>query len=307
MSVHIATCVLILQTPEEVHTFTTSCTEHLPLLHLILRSSFKQPIQKVLNFLNEIPHLYKVSSNVSSDGRKAGQYCPKQAQTILCEAAKSDNNLRTVLALINADTMVDDPESDMSPLMLAAHQGSTEVMKALIKHGASVERCNSRKETSLLIACQHKQWDAAKVLYDNGANAFITSNDDKSAYTVAKEEHGVVLLQYMAEKDDDIRQMLMDNISLSDACKYGYDLVARNYDTDNLSAEEIRDALIKSCLSRSTIILEHFSPKLDDQSLSRQITEAYESGHCDCVDVLLKICAGRQNMPCPEIPLAKNL
>ena len=95
-----------MQTPEEVHTFTTSCAERLPLLHLILRNSLEKPIQKVLQFLNNIPDLYKVSSNVSADGRKAGQYYKKQAQAILCEAVKSDNNLRTVLALINADTMV---------------------------------------------------------------------------------------------------------------------------------------------------------------------------------------------------------
>ena len=247
-----------------------------------------------------------MSSNVSADGRKAGQYYKKQAQAILCKAVKSDNNLRTVLALINADTRVDDPESAFSPLMLAAQHDSTEVMKALIESGASVDRCNSRKETSLFIACQHRQWDAARLLYDNGANALTTNKDDKSVFTVAKEEHGVALLQYMAEKDDDIRQMLMNSISLSDACQYGYDLVAKQYDTDRLSAEEIICAVTKSCVSRNTIILEHFLPKLDDHSLSRQITQAYESGHHDCVDALLKLCAGRQNMPCPEISLVET-
>ena len=247
-----------------------------------------------------------MSSNVSTDGRKAGQYYKKQAQAILCEAVKSDTNLRTVLALINADTMIDDPESAFSPLMLAAQYGSTEVMKALIEHGASVDCWNFTKETSLFIVCQHRQWDAARLLYDNGADPFITNKDDKSAFTVAKEEHGVALLQYMAEKDDDICKMLMNSISLSDACQYGYDLVAKQYDTDSVSAEEIMGAVTKSCVSRSTIILEHFSPKLDDHSLSRQITQAYESGHHDCVDALLKICAGRQNMPCPDISLAET-
>ena len=295
-----------MQTPEDFHTFTTSCIERLPLLHLILRASPKQYIQKVLDFLKNIPDLYKVSNNVSSDGRKAGHYYATQAQTILCEAAKHDNNLRTVLALINADTMVDDPERDFSPLMLAAGHGSTEVIKALIDHGVSVDRCNSRNETSLLIACRHKQWDAAKLLYDNGANVFIKNKDNKCAFNIAKEEHGVSLLQYMAEKVDDIRQRLMDSISLSDACQYGYDLVANSYDIGSLSAAEIKDAATKSCVSRSTIILEHFSPKLDDHSLCRQITQAYESGHCDCVDVLLKCCARRENMPCPKISLAET-
>ena len=160
--------------------------------------------------------------------------------------------------------------------------------------------------TSLFIACQHKQWDAARLLYDNGANAFTTNKDDRSAFTVAKEEHGVALLQYMAEKDDDIRQRLMEGITLSNACTYGYDLVANSYDIDSLSAEEINDAVTKSCVSRNTIILEHFSPKLDDHSLSRQITQAYESGHHACVEALIKLCAGRQNMPCPEISLAET-
>ena len=185
---------LMLQTPEEFHTFTTSCTERLPIMHLILRASCNQPIQKVLDFLNNIPDIFKVSSNVSSDGRKAGRYYKQQAQTILCEAVKSDNNLRTVLALINADTVVDDPESVISPLLFAAEQGSSEVIKVLIKHGAPVDHCNFRKETSLFIACQHAQWDAAKLLFESSANVFTTNIDDKSAFTIAKEKHGVALL-----------------------------------------------------------------------------------------------------------------
>ena len=247
-----------------------------------------------------------MSSNVSSDGRKAGQYYTQQAQTILCEAVKSDNNLSIVLALINADTLVDDPKNDFSPLMFASELGSTEVIKVLIKHGASVNHHNFRKETSLFIACQHTQWDAAKLLYDSGANVFITNEDDKDAFTVAIEKHGVTLLQHMANKDKGIRQKLLNSIALSDACVYGYDLVARNNETDGLSSDKIKDLVTKSCLSRSTIILEHFSPKLDDHSLSRQITQAYEFGHVDCVNTLLKVCVGKQGLPCPEISLAET-
>ena len=297
---------LILQTPEEVHTFTTSCAERLPLLHLILRDSSEKPIQKVLQFLNNIPDLFKMSSNVSADGRKAGQYYHKQAQTLLCEAAKNDDNLAIVLALINADTLVDDLESISSPLICAAEYGSTEVIKALIDSKVSVDRCNAKRETSLFKACEHVQWDAAKLLYDSGADPLITNEDGNSAFTVAKEKHGTALLQYMAESNDIIRKMLLDCISLPDACRYGYDLVARNYDRDTLSAEKIKDAVTQSCLSRSTAILEYFATRLDDHSLSRQITQAYEADHCDCVNVLIKVCAERQDLPCPEISLANT-
>ena len=276
------------------------------MLHLVLRDSSEKPIQKVLWFLNNTSDLYRVSSNVSADGRKAGQCYPKLAQTLLCEAAKSDCNLAVVLALINADTLVDDPENASSPLMCAAEHGSIEVIKALIAHKVLVDRCNGKGETSLFIACQHAQWDTAKLLYDNDADPLITNEDGNSAFTVAKQKHGKAILQHMAENNDIIRQMLFDCISLSDACRYGYDLVARNYDIDTLSAEEIKDAVTQSCLSRSTAILEHFATRLDDHSLSRQITQAYEVGHCDCVDVLIKFCAERNNLPCPEISLANT-
>ena len=275
-------------------------------MHLILRDFSKHPIQKVLGFLNDVPDLYKVSSNVSADGRKAGQYYVKQAQTILCEAAKSDNHLRIVLALINADTVVDNPKSSFSPIMCAAEHGSTEVIKALIAHRASVDRCNVRKETSLFIACHRAQWDAAKLLYDNGADPLITNEDGDSAFTVAKERCGVALLQHMAKKDAGIRQILVDCLSLSDACKYGYDLVASNYDIDSLSAEEIKDAVTQSCFSRSTAILENFSTKLDDLSLSMQMGKAYQAGHCDCLAVLIKFCSKRKELPCPDISLAET-
>ena len=299
-------CDLILQTPEETHTFTTSCAERLPLLHLILRDSSKQPISKVLGFLNNVPDLYKVSSNVSADGRKAGRYYAKQAQMIMCEAAKSNNHLSIVLALINADTEVDDPESALSPLMCAAERGCTEVTRALISHKASVDRCNARNENSLFIACQHARWETAKLLFDSGADPLIFNDDGHSAFTVAVEKHGIALLQYMSEKDASIRQMLVDTISFSDACQYGYGLVARNYDIESLSTEEIRDAVAQSCLSRSTIVLEHFSSKLDDVSLSRQITRAYEVGHSDCIDVLINFCGEKEDLPCPEISLAET-
>ena len=274
------------------------------MLHLILRDFPGKPIEKVLQFLNNIPELYKVSSNVSADGRKAGKYYQKQAQTLLYEATKSNTNLAIVLALINADTLVDDPDRASSPLMCAAQYGSTEVIKALIAHKVSVDRSNAKGETSLFIACQHAQWDAAKLLYDNGADPLITNDDGNSAFTVAIGKHGKEILQYMAENNDKIRQMLLDCISLSDACRHGYDVVARNYDTDNLSAEEITDAVTQSCLLRNTVLLQYFATRLDDHSLSRQITQAYEANHCDCVDVLIKLCAEIQDLPCPEISLA---
>ena len=242
-----------------------------------------------------------MSSNVSADGRKAGKCYQKQAQTLLYEAAKSDNNLAIVLALINADTLIDDPESASSPLMCAAEHGSTDVIKALIAHKALVDRCNAKRETSLITACQHAQWDAAKLLYDNGADPLITNDDGNSAFTVAIEKHGNKILSYMAENNDEVRQKLLDCISLSDACRYGYDPVARNYDTDNLSAEEIKDAVTQSCLSRNTALLKRFATRLDDHSLSRQVRQAYEANHCDCVDVLIKLCAERQDLPCLAI------
>ena len=246
-----------------------------------------------------------MSSNISADGRKAGQYCPKQAHTLLCEAAKSDSHLSIVLALLNADTEVDDLDNDVSPLMYAAEYGSTEVIKPLIADKALVDRCNAQRETSVHIACKHMQWGAAKLLYDKGAEARLANDRGDSALAIAKEKHGVELLQYMAGKDVSIWQTLFESTSLSDACKYGYDLVARKYDIDSLSTEEIKDAVTQSCLSRSTALLEYFTPKLDDHSLSKQITQAYETGHSDCVDVLIKCCMERQDFPCPEISLVE--
>ena len=203
--------------------------------------------------------------------------------------------------------MVDDPESVLSPLMCAAEHGSTEVIKALIAHKASVDCCNARKETSLFTACQHTRWDAAKLLYDNGADPLICNEDGDSAFTVAKKRDGVALLQHMAGKDDGIWQMLVDSISLPYVCMYGYDHVARHYDIESLSAEEIKHAVTLACLwSGRTTILEHFSSKLDDHSLSKLITQAYEAGHCDCVDVLIILCVERQDLLCPDISLAET-
>ena len=95
---------MIFQTPEQLHTFTTSDAERLPLLHVILKESPKAPTETVLNFLHFVPDLDIVCSNMSANGLKAGKHFPQEALAILCEAAKSDKNVNVVRAMLDAGT-----------------------------------------------------------------------------------------------------------------------------------------------------------------------------------------------------------
>ena len=298
--------IVALQSPiDDLHNFVTSCADSLPLIHLIIKESSGKPPDKVLYFLHNVPDLDILSQKVCSLGHKAGERYPYLASKVLFEAAKYDKYNNIVCAMLNAGTQADGnfaPGSqDITPLMHAAMHGSVQNIKSLITHKADVTQQNAQRETSLLVACKNQQWEAAKVIFDYDSHSFCADLTGETPFTVAIKQNCVEFVQKLAAKMPDHFQLLLDTVSLSDACLLGYDMVVKASD---IPTQDISSAVNEACIGRQVNILQYLSSKLDDQLLAEHMVKAYTDGHVECMETLLTECQKRPDVPCPNISLS---
>ena len=296
-----------LQCPEEsLQAYVT--TDGLPFVHFVLRE-LSQNIQteRVVIFLHEVPEIEQLCRVKNRDDQTAGQAFPTQAHEILCAACRW-GSVPVVNGMLAASAQVDRfDDKAMSPLMWAANHGHMHIIQTLIhKHKASIGHCNINNENSLLTACKSKQWGAAWVLFDCGVDALCRDKEQNSALRVAIRSHAVDLLQHMAAEKYGILKELRKTISLSDVCKFGYDRLLKSHNTDSLPLQELHNLLGKACSNKQIQILDHFSQKLDGESLSKLITDAYKANHYDCMDVFVQSAQNRSvQLSCPEIHLSE--
>ena len=296
-----------LQCPEEsLRTYVS--TDGLPFLHFVLReSSQNNQIRRVVNFLQNVPEIEELCRVVNSDGQTAGQRFPDEAHKVLCAACR-EGSLTVVNVMLDAGTEADRfDDSAMSPLMWAAKHGHSHIIQTLIQRKASLDHCNTNNENSLLTACKSKQWLAARVLFDCGVDVHCCDKEQNSALSVALSSHSVDLLQHMAAKNEAIKEKLKETISLSDVCKFGYDMVLQFHRSDSLPIQELHKLLGDACSNRQIQILHHFSPKLDSEFLSKLITDTYKAGQYDCMNVFVQSAQKRSLcLSCPEILLPET-
>ena len=301
-------CLVTLQAPTEgLHNFVTSCAENLPFIHLVIRESSGKPIDRFLHFLQNVPDLDILSTKVCSLGKRAGERYPHLASTVLFEAAKYDKYNNIVCAMLNAGTQADCTfaagSKGMTPLMHSAMHGSIQNIKSLIAHKASVILQNAQKETCLLVACKNQQWEAAKLIFSYDSHSFCADLTGKNPFTVAMQHQCVEFVQMMAAKMPDNLQLLLDSVSVSDACRLGYEMVVEASDFHTL---DISSAVNEACMARQAHIVQYLSSKLDDQSLVTHMMKAYTAGHVECMDALLAECQERKDLPRPDVSLAET-
>ena len=297
------------QTPaEDLHCFVSSDSDSLPLMHFILReTSGKSISSKLLDVLYTLPDLESLSIIKNTDGLMAGQHYPDQAHKVLCAAVKHDKYMEIVNIMLNAGTEINRcTHGGMSPLMLAALHGSVKIVELLVNRNASVRWCNARKENCLHIACKHKQWTVAKILFNHRANALCCDNKNNTPFSIARDSHCVSMVEHMASHDEAILQELLQTVSFTDACMFGYTMVVE-YNLHTLTEQQISDGVSTAWRNRKVDILKLLSARLDEESLVKHIKDAYDKEHFDCVDVLLTTCQKDwTSLPCPEISLSQT-
>ena len=298
----------MLQTTDEIHTFTTSEADRLPLLHLILKESFEQPTEKLLAFLHGIPFLNDVCTKENSRGLKAGELYPDQAIKILCAACKNDCYSNIVNAFLEAGTNVDGCDTDlMTPLHCAAMYGNIGVMNTLLEHNASVQQLNIRQESCLLVACKNSQREAACLLFDCGADAFCSDVNQCNPISIGVSSHAVDMLQYMAAENPAVLDELQQKVSLADAVVFQYDILLSKYNMQNLEEKEMTEIAKLACTYGKVEVVQQFSKKLSDQDLLLHIEQAYKADQFECVNELLVQCKTRPGIPCPQISLTESV
>ena len=243
----------------------------------------------------------------SSSGQKAGEMFPMAATELLCWACH-EGDMTVVKGLLAAGTDVNKcAENDESPLMHASQSGKIDVINSLVSYGANVRFINKKQHTSLFLACHSEHWHAAVVMYQhiNKAEADVAAdercNNDK-AFQIALKRHGVMYLQYVAKNDQEAYDTLVDKLSLSDACEYGYDLVVKHHTRHrNHNQNLIIDAVKIACYNNQSVVLNTLMPHLTNSSISEPITHAYQQGHYNFAHDLFELCTDHDTLPCPGI------
>ena len=257
-------CLYIFQVPLDLNDFRTNHADALPLLHFILSID-----RRANSLISEVISNGLDCTLKSSSGQKAGEMFPKEATDLLYNACIT-GHVTVVRGMLDAGTDVNQcSKFEESPLMWASRNGHIDVINVLVSHGANVNYVSGRKKntdvinvlvsygvdvncldwwvnkTSLLLACEEKQWDAAVVLYQHIMKAepdMTAKQHNDEAFEVALQHHGVRYLQYVAENDRCAYDTLVSKLSLPDACKHGYDIVVRRHALHhNLSQTHIID------------------------------------------------------------------
>ena len=258
-------------------------------------------------FINTSPTYGLDCTLKSSSGQRAGEMFPGSTVNVLCWACKL-GYMNVVRGLLAAGTDINNcDDSDESPLMHASLRGNIDVINLLVSHGANVRFVNKKQRTSLFVACHSENWHAAVVLYQHIIEAEADMPADKrsnnvKAFEIALQNHGVRYLQYVAARDQDAYDTLVSKLSLSDACKYGYDLVVKHHALHHKYSQNfIVDAVKIACNNNKSVVLHALMPHLTASSVNVLITHAYQHSQYNFARKLFELCTDHSTLPCPGI------
>jgi len=141
-------------------------------------------------------------------------------------AAIEKNDIQKVryLVAINADVNAKDPYASMTPLMMAAYDGYTEIAKLLIEKGAGVNAKGGvdMDMTPLIYATSQDRVDMVKLLIENGANVNIKTKYGWTPLFFAASRGKVDIAKLLIDKRADVNVKLpTGETALSEAEKAG--------------------------------------------------------------------------------------
>ena len=245
----------------------------------------------------------------SSSGHKAGEMFPRQATEVLCQAC-GRGDFTVVKGMLAAGTNFNQcDDNDQSPVMKATQIHSWELIQLLFNRGANMSFVNKKNKTSLLLACENKEWNTAVFLYQRIMEAEANLPADKrsnneEAFQIALKHYGVRYLQYVAENDHRAYDTLVSKLSLSDACSHGYDLVVKHHALhQTYSQNHIVDAVKTACSNNQSVVIHALMPHLTNSSVSELITYAFRQGQYSFAHELFESCTDHSALPCPGISI----
>lgn len=92
---------------------------------------------------------------------------------------------RIMSALIKNKNFEDKDTYGMTPLLYAAYNDNSDILKLLIKAGAKVNESNNNKQTALMMATFNENPEIVRMLLDANANVNARNNKGETALSIA--------------------------------------------------------------------------------------------------------------------------
>jgi ankyrin repeat protein len=150
--------------------------------------------------LNEVKRLFALNPGVINEK-------DREQDTAIMKACRNCNSTDVVSFLLqNGANINDKPYRDLidqTPLIIAAFNGCTDIVRMLIDAGADIHHRNDQGENALISATQEGNIDVVKVLFDAGSNVNEENADGETALTLAiKLKQKKELIDFLREKTD---------------------------------------------------------------------------------------------------------
>jgi uncharacterized protein len=132
--------------------------------------------------LNEVKRLFALNPGIINE-------LDREHDTAIMKACRDCNSVNVVAFLLENGANINDKEYrdliDQTPLIIAAFNGCTDIVKMLLDAGANIEHKNDQGENALISAAQEGNINVVKVLLDAGADVNQVNTDGETALDLA--------------------------------------------------------------------------------------------------------------------------
>jgi ankyrin repeat protein len=132
--------------------------------------------------LNEVKRLFNLNPDVINTK-------DKEYDTAIMKACRNCNAIDVVSFLLENGSNIKDKEYrdliDQTPLIIAAFNGCTVIVKMLLDAGSDIHHRNDQGENALISATQEGHIDVVKLLLEYGADVTHTNADGETPLSLA--------------------------------------------------------------------------------------------------------------------------
>ncbi len=132
--------------------------------------------------LNEVIRLLNINPDIINE-------LDREHDTAIMKACRNCHAVDVVAFLLEKGANINDKPYrdtiDQTPLIIAAFNGCTDIVRMLLDAGADIHHRNDQGENALISAAQEGNIDVVKVLLEAGADVTQTNADGETALSLA--------------------------------------------------------------------------------------------------------------------------
>lgn len=155
--------------------------------------------------LNEVKRLFALNPSIINEK-------DREHDTAIMKACRNCNAADVVSFLLENSANINDKKYrdliDQTPIIIAAFNGCTDIVRMLIDAGADIHHRNDQGENALISATQEGNIDVVKVLLNAGADVNQPNADGETALSLA------ITLKQKKELIDLLREKMTDAMGI---------------------------------------------------------------------------------------------